>query len=172
MTPMRQSAGGSSASPIEVDDSGIRSGEDPLETESMSRRRWSWAGVAGLATGLGVLAIRDPNQSGSYGLCPLNALTGLDCPFCGGLRGTHALLHGDIAAALDHNLLLPLFLGALTVIALRAWRQAPLLERGGTNRGGSRQTVTRVVVWGFVAATALFFVLRNLPFFPYLDARA
>ncbi len=134
--------------------------------------RWRWAGAAGVIAGLGVLAVRDPHQSGSYGLCPLNALTGLDCPFCGGLRGTHALLHGDVSLALDHNLLLPVFLGALVTIVILAWRRSPLLQRGDTGQGGSRPLITRVAIWGLVAATALFFVLRNLPVFPYLDAGA
>ena len=169
---MPQPSGDSAASLLDEADGGTPSEVDPQVFASVSRRRWRWAGAAGLAAGVGLLAIRDPNQAGSYGLCPLNALTGLDCPFCGGLRGTHALLHGDVSAALDHNLLLPLFLGALMAVAILVWRQSPLLQRGGPDGTGSRPIVTRVVVWGFVAATGLFFLIRNLPYFPYLDARA
>jgi hypothetical protein len=116
---------------------------------------------------LGVVAVRDPNQSGSYGFCPFHALTGLDCPFCGGLRGTHALLHGDVATALDHNLLLPLYLGVLMALGVMAFR--------GTNPGafsGLRTGRGRLLVWALVAVTVVFFVVRNLPWFPYLDARA
>ena len=54
-----------------------------------------------------MLAVRNPNVSGSYGVCPFKAVTGWDCPFCGGLRGTYALIHGDVATALDRNVLLP-----------------------------------------------------------------
>jgi len=144
----------------------------PGASHSASGGRWRWVGAAGLIAGLGVVAIHDPNQSGSYGLCPLNALTGLDCPFCGGLRGTHALLNGDISRALDHNLLLPVFLGGLVALVVLAWRQSPLLQRDGTSSGRSRPRITQIVVWGFVAATVVFWVLRNLPYFPYLDARA
>ena len=141
-------------------------------SESAPAGRWRWVGGAGLVVGLGVLAIHDPNQPGSYGLCPLQALTGLDCPFCGGLRGTHALLHGDVGLALNHNLLLPVYLGALVAIAILVWRQTPLLQRAETRDGGSNPLAFRAVVWGFVAATVIFFVVRNLPYFPYLDARA
>src|SRR5262245_60026021 len=39
--------------------------------------------VGGLALiGCVVLAVRDPNERGSYGLCPFKAVTGLDCPGC------------------------------------------------------------------------------------------
>ena len=77
------------------------------------------------AVGVGFLALRDPNQSGSYGFCPLHSLTGLDCPFCGGLRGTSALLHGDIATALDHNVLLPVYLVGLAVLIGVVLRGSP-----------------------------------------------
>jgi hypothetical protein len=48
----------------------------------------------------------DPNNpSNAYPQCPLKAITGIDCPGCGGLRATNALLHGDILGAADHNIL-------------------------------------------------------------------
>ena len=42
----------------------------------------------------------DPDKGGAYPLCPSKALFGVDCPACGGLRGTNALLHGRIGEAL------------------------------------------------------------------------
>ena len=35
--------------------------------------------------------------------CPFRALTGWECPFCGGTRLGSALLHGDVAAAFAYN---------------------------------------------------------------------
>jgi hypothetical protein len=134
---------------------------------SRSWRTWRWVPVGIGAAAVGLLAVRDPSRSGSYGFCPLHAVTGLDCPFCGGLRGTYALLHGDVATALDHNLLLPLYLGVLVAVGVKAFR-GPRPDRFGdlgTGRG-------RLWVWGLVAVTLVFFVVRNLPWFPYLDARA
>ena len=131
--------------------------------------RWVWA--AGGAATLGLLWARDPNQGGSYGYCPLRAFTGLDCPFCGGLRGTYALMHGDVPTALDHNLLLPLFLGVGLALAVRAWRRADGVEREPSSRG----TVAGAPValwWALAAVTVIFFVIRNLPWFPYLDSVA
>jgi hypothetical protein len=126
---------------------------------------WRWSPVALGAGALVLVYVRDPNQSGSYGFCPLRALTGWDCPFCGGLRGTHDLLHGDVASALDHNLLLPLYLVALVAGGVA-------LLRGGSP-GRSRLTPRgRVALWTLIAVTAVFFVMRNLPWFPYLDSAA
>ena len=127
-------------------------------------QRWGALGLVG--AGLTMLAVRDPNQAGSYGLCPLNALTGLDCPFCGGLRGTHALLHGDVATAIDHNVLVPLYLAVMGVIGVMWWRSAD----GSFLRGRSKRR--SVIIWALVAVTAVFFVVRNLPWFPYLDSAA
>jgi len=142
-------------------------------TRHRAIERWAWA--AGGAATLGLLWARDPNSAGNYGFCPLRAMTGLDCPFCGGLRGTYALMHGDVATALDHNLLLPLFLGVAMALAIRAWARA-----GGSSGGGERTNApTRSVAgapvalwWALVAVTAVFFVVRNLPWFPYLDSAA
>jgi hypothetical protein len=135
--------------------------------------RWAWA--AGGAATLGLLWTRDPNPAGSYGFCPLRALTGLDCPFCGGLRGTYALMHGDVATALDHNLLLPLFLGVAMVLAVRAWARTGRSSGKVEASVGPARSVAGVPVavwWALVAVTALYFVVRNVPWFPYLDASA
>lgn len=142
-------------------------------TRRRATGRWAW--VAGGAAAVGLLALRDPNTAGSYGFCPLRALTGLDCPFCGGLRGTNALLHGDVATAIDHNALLPLFLGVALVLAVSAVL--------GAGRDGQRGTTTitaglprairpTVLWWTLGVITVVFFVVRNLPWFPYLDSVA
>ena len=138
------------------------------QSEDVAPSRWRWAWATAIAAGLASLAIRDPNQAGSYGICPLHALTGLDCPFCGGLRGTHALLHGNVATALDHNLMLPIYLGVLIVLGVVVWRRSPLIGSGE----GRRILRGKVWVWALIGLTVAFFVIRNLPWFPYLDATA
>jgi Protein of unknown function (DUF2752) len=35
--------------------------------------------------------------------CPFRAITGWDCPLCGGTRMGEALLHGDVSAAFGFN---------------------------------------------------------------------
>jgi len=118
-----------------------------------------------VGAGLATLAIRNPNVSGSYGFCPFKALTGVDCPFCGGLRGTYALLHGDFATAINHNLLLPLMLVALAVVLAVWWRGSlgPITATGLTSRWAIVAAVTVLVV---------FWVLRALPALPYLASSA
>jgi hypothetical protein len=62
----------------------------------------------------------DPNNpSNAYPKCPLKALTDIDCPGCGGLRATNALLHGDIVGAADHNLLALILLPVMAFLFLR-----------------------------------------------------
>jgi hypothetical protein len=83
-------------------------------------------------------------------------LLGIDCPACGGLRGTHDLLHGDVVGALDHNLLLPLLLALYAYAAVVAF--APLVGRVVRPLHPPR--------WALVAGAvvlATFTVVRNLP---------
>jgi len=115
--------------------------------------------------GLGLLAVRNPNVSGSYGYCPFKAITGWDCPFCGGLRGTYALVHGDVATALDHNVLLPLMLAGLVGVGWR-WSRGTPVRWSGTSRTGRLWVVAAVVV------LAVFWLARNLPALGYLRSSA
>ncbi|MHC1739106.1 MAG: DUF2752 domain-containing protein [Ignavibacteriaceae bacterium] len=48
----------------------------------------------------------DPHQYDVFIPCWFRALTGFDCPGCGGIRGTHDFLHGNFWSALKSNLLL------------------------------------------------------------------
>jgi hypothetical protein len=80
------------------------------------------AAVVGATAYVGLV---DPNTPGHYPLCPTKALTGFDCPFCGGLRAVHALAHGDIGGALNHNALVPLLVVPVLVVLWIGWlRQA------------------------------------------------
>lgn len=66
--------------------------------------------LGALAAGLAAAAYlwgTDPHQAGQWlPRCPLNALTGLLCPACGGTRMAYDLMHGDLAAAFHDNALL------------------------------------------------------------------
>lgn len=118
-------------------------------------RHYLAAGTGLLLGGaLGYIALVDPHNAGSlYPQCPFKALTGWDCPFCGGLRMTHDLLHGDLAASVNDNIFLliglPLLAGWLLV-----WRR----------RG--RRSVPLVALSAIVVTTIGWTVLRNLSGFP------
>jgi hypothetical protein len=121
-----------------------------------SRRRRG--AVAALPLGaLAYVGVNNPSAAGSvYPACPSQVLFGVDCPGCGGLRGTHALLHGDVLTALDHNVLLP-FLLVLCAYAA-ALVIGPLF--------GHRVPVIRPPRWAAVALAGVlvaFTVARNLP---------
>jgi hypothetical protein len=64
-------------------------------------------GAAG-AIGAAALALqaRDPHRHGSWGLCPFKAITGWDCPLCGGLRSVNDLGQGHVVQAAHSNLAL------------------------------------------------------------------
>jgi hypothetical protein len=110
-------------------------------------------GVA-LAGALAYVGFADPHRPGFlFPACPFKAATGLDCPGCGGLRMTHDLLHGDLAAAVVDNVFLLVGLPALLVwLVVRRRRGLPLMPMAAT--------VTVIV------ATVAWTVVRNWPGFP------
>lgn len=78
--------------------------------------------AAAAGTGAVVLALhlRDPHVRGSWGVCPLYAVTGLYCPGCGGLRAVNDVTNGDLLGALGSNALIyPA--GAVLVWLWLAW---------------------------------------------------
>ena len=112
------------------------------------------AGVTTLA-----LQLRDPHVHGSLGLCPFKAITGWDCPGCGGLRAVNDLTRGDVAGAISSNLLLVSSLPVLAVLWTRSFAQ---------RWRGVRRPLPQPAA-GFLAAVAVvvvlvFWVVRNLPF--------
>jgi len=62
----------------------------------------------------------EPQGQVFFPRCSFHELTGLQCPGCGGLRATHALLHGNLRAAWRLNPLLVLSLPA-AAWTLGAW---------------------------------------------------
>ncbi len=107
-----------------------------------------------LAGGLAYVGLADPhNPDFVFPACPFKLLTGWNCPACGGLRMTHDLLHGDLAAAVVDNIFLLVGLPALL-----AW---VLLRR----RAG-RPVFTTSAIAVIVALAVTWTVARNLPGFP------
>lgn len=124
--------------------------------------------AAGAVAGCAVVALVDPNQPGHYPACPTSALLGLDCPACGALRAVHALTHGDVVRALDHNVLL---LAALPVALFTWWAWA----RAAAGRPAA--TAPRWPSWAgptAIVVATVFAVARNLPLgaLRWLDAAA
>lgn len=144
------------------------------------RRPLAAPALVGGIVGLGVAytAWQDPNtEGGFFPGCPLKELTGLDCPGCGGTRALHALTRGDIATAIDHNLVLAIALPLLalawlvwvvhavrTTLARRRQAEAPAWP--------SVLRVPRLTHRGWLAVIGAligFAVIRNVDAVPALD---
>jgi hypothetical protein len=112
------------------------------------------AAVAGAFAYVGAV---DPNEPGHYPVCPLLRHTGLYCPGCGGLRSAHAVVHGDVMAALQDNAVAVLgYLGFAvlwTVWVVRAARGRPMRIDLGPRH-----------LWTLGTLLLVFSVVRNLPF--------
>jgi hypothetical protein len=122
-------------------------------------RRLRLSRLAALAGGLfvtGYVAMVDPAEGGAYPICPSRVLLGIDCPFCGGLRGTHDMLHGHVREALDHNLLLPFYLAFIAVAA--GLFLLPIVGRPARS-----VRLPRWVAPATLAVLVAFMVVRNLP---------
>ncbi|TFV60742.1 DUF2752 domain-containing protein [Mycobacterium sp. PS03-16] len=107
-----------------------------------------------IAGALAYIGFADPHRPGFlFPPCPFKMVTGWDCPGCGGLRMTHDLLHGDIAAAVTDNvfLLVGLPLLAAWIVARRRQRKSVMPP-------------TAIIV--LAVAMISWTVVRNLPGFP------
>ena len=93
----------------------------------------------------------EPGQTPWLPGCLFHWATGLYCPGCGNTRALHALVHGRVGEAIDFNvLLLPTL---VYLLVLSCWPQ--VARKQGLN-------------WGIVWAVGLFFLLRNLPWEPFV----
>jgi len=72
--------------------------------------------AVGLLAGSGVLYTFSPTEHSFYPICVFHALTGWQCPGCGGTRALYHLLHLHVGQALQYNALVTV----LAPIAL-AW---------------------------------------------------
>ena len=110
-------------------------------------------GAAVVALGL---VLRDPHGQGSWGVCPLYALTGAYCAGCGGLRAMHDLLVGDLAGAWSMN---PLWVLVVPVLAA-LW--ARWLVRALRTGRPARAPSARVAIVA-TAVVLLYSAARNVP---------
>ncbi|HSH95920.1 MAG TPA: DUF2752 domain-containing protein [Roseimicrobium sp.] len=120
---------------------------DPVTTPRLA----AWWLLPVISAGL-LLAFVEPAGQWFYPRCLWHSMSGTTCPGCGGLRATHALLHGDFVAAWALNPLL-LLLG-------------PWLAYEAAIRLPSRRTLPSLLIHRWVqvlviAAILAFTVWRN-----------
>ena len=117
--------------------------------------------VVATAVILCLLFFFDPAKSGFYPPCPFHAITGLYCPGCGSLRAIHQLLCGNLAAAFFLNPLMVLALPFLLYVFIRyviAMFGKPVM---------SGAYLPAQWIWAILFIIVLFWVLRNIPFYPF-----
>jgi hypothetical protein len=131
------------------------------DKSSTVERILAGAGIFIIGAGAAVVGYFNPTTAGFFPVCPLHAITGLSCPGCGLTRGFHALLNGDVLTALHFNALLPIFGFVFAYLFLSMFLTA---FRG---RGLSWKFFHPAALYGFLFVVAAFFVLRNLPFYPF-----
>jgi hypothetical protein len=120
-----------------------------------STKLYTALGTGALFAGaLTYVGVNDPhNRDAIFPPCPFKMLTGWNCPACGGLRMTHDLIHGNLAAAVVDNVYL-----LVGIPALIAW----ILYRRRTGRPATTTAMFAVVIVSAIAWT----VTRNVPGFP------
>lgn len=128
---------------------------EPSAALTGRRRIYASFGTGALAVAaLAYVGVADPHRPGSlFPPCPFKLLTGLNCPACGGLRMTHDLLHGNIAAAVVDNVFL--LVGIPALLAWVLWR----------HRIG-KPVATRATYVVVATAAVLWTIVRNMPGFP------
>jgi hypothetical protein len=120
-------------------------------------RLWPLVTLSLLALLLVLMSLAWPGSYRWIPECPFHRLTGLLCPGCGSLRALHCLMTGGIGEAFRCNaLLVPALLLVLAGLSSDLARPG-----GGLFSAGSR--ASRIAGTGFLIATVLYTILRNLP---------
>jgi hypothetical protein len=121
--------------------------------------------VLGLLTGLTLLYHRwNPVDASFFPECLFFRATGYHCPGCGSQRALHQLLHGELRQAAGHNLLLVLALPLLVGVGLIYffdWLRKKQLDFSFL--------YSRTFLYCTLAVVLAFWLLRNLPFAPFLS---
>ena len=102
------------------------------------------------AAGAALLYCFYPTGRRFFPVCPLYYLCHIYCPGCGSTRATYYLLHGDFPGVFRSN---PIYLPVLCVAALMIFLPRVMLRPR--------------IVWSCVAVIFLFWILRNLPWYPF-----
>ncbi len=130
----------------------------------MHRQRAWWLTFGLIAAAVAALQLYQRGPFGQSWLpgCLFHHLTGLNCPGCGMTRAAHATLHGRFGEAFRFNplgmVLLPLACVGVGIETLGWIRRKPL---------PCRLSVGAVGAWGIVWLVIGFWILRNLPWWPF-----
>lgn len=93
--------------------------------------------------------------------CPFHLITGLYCPGCGSLRGLHYLTHGNFLKAFNYN--------PLTILSLPflVYSFAIFLYKEISGKELKTFFIKPAYIWLLLAFVIIFWVLRNIPVYPF-----
>ena len=133
-----------------------------LSASLMHRKRVIGVALGTLVLVAGAYVLRLYGPDGWLPGCTFRKLTGLNCPGCGMTRAAVAALHGQLGSAFRFNplgmLLLPLALAGVGLELLGWVRGKPLPWRLHLGRYGG---------WVIAVSVIAFWILRNLPWWPF-----
>ena len=133
----------------------------PRESKPATRFAFALGGLA-VVGGLAMFRWFDPAQHPFFPRCTFHALTGLECPGCGGQRAMYHLLHGEINAAFHANALLVL------LFPIGAWLSLRYMLARYAGRTLPALFLNRIWLWLLIAALVVFGIVRNLSGFEWL----
>ncbi|RZL05707.1 MAG: DUF2752 domain-containing protein [Pedobacter sp.] len=109
-----------------------------------------------------IFATYDPSKYSFFPKCPFHSIFGIDCPGCGSQRAIHALLTGNIALAINYNLLMvlciPLLFVHLVFKLMSFW-----LKRDMSFDLLYYPATPKV----FLIVVVVFWIARNIPHYPF-----
>lgn len=122
--------------------------------------------IAGASLGvvtLGAFLVQhfNPVTAGFFPKCPFFQVTGFHCPGCGTTRGFHALFNGDLATAVHDNLLM------IIILPFLAWLFVSYFLVAVRGRALPRVFVPAPIIWAMAIFIAAFWILRNIPAYPF-----
>ncbi|HEX6074841.1 MAG TPA: DUF2752 domain-containing protein [Micromonosporaceae bacterium] len=111
----------------------------------------------------GLMLASDPTDGrpDAFGGCALKALTGFDCPGCGGTRAFWYLVHGNLPEAARHHVV-AVFAAPFLVYLYLSWAAQRMF-----NLKLPQFPLRPGMVTGFFVVWGVFMVVRNLPWAPF-----
>lgn len=134
--------------------------ERSLPPESMPWLFWVIIGAL-FCVGVVVIFFFDPSEASWFPPCLFHHVTGWYCPGCGTTRAVHQLVHGRLLAAFDYN--------PLMVLTLPFIFYALLSEVRYQVKGRHLPQIFRAWWWSWmvVGIVLAYWVLRNIPVYPF-----
>ena len=127
---------------------------------NMKLKNRAHCAAGGLLSGSAVLYAFPPAEHSFYPRCIFHALTGLQCPGCGGTRALYYLLHFNVAQAMHYNALVTLA-APVALAYFLLWYCQVLRSGRGTSVSFSPSAMACLYL-----VVLLFGITRNFVHFP------